>query len=95
MAAEDDIMHIARMILQHLVVCKVADFALHRLWMMAKKAFELAVTMFLLWLFAPVLKEAERIYRGFGVLLLLIAAGVISTASFNIGPDKALPDGVQ
>jgi hypothetical protein len=77
-------MHILRMILEHLVVCKAVDFALHQLWMVVKKAFDLAVTMLFLWFFASILKEADRIWRGFGFVVLLIAAGVFSGASFRL-----------
>jgi hypothetical protein len=77
-------MHILRMILEHVVVCRVVEFTLHQLWMVVKRTIEVAEAMILLWLFAPILKEADRICRGFAMLLLLVAAGVVSAASFNI-----------
>ena len=76
-------MHMAKMILEHLVVCKLVDFTLHQLYMVVKRALDMAVAMFLLWLFAPILKEADRICRGFGFVLLLIAAGVFSAANLR------------
>jgi hypothetical protein len=75
-------MHILRMILEHLVVCKVVDFALHQFCLAVKKAFDLVVTLLFLWLFGAILKEADRICRGLGFVLLLIAAGFLSGASF-------------
>ncbi len=79
-------MHILSMILEH-VVCKVVDYALHQLWMVLQKAFDVAVTALFLCLFAPLLKELDRIQRGFAVLFLLVAIGAVSAASLRVASE--------
>ena len=81
---EETEMHIVTMLLQHVVICKISEFILHRAWLEIKKAFELALTAFVLWLISPILKEVERVFQGAATLLLLIAAGFLSNATFNL-----------
>jgi hypothetical protein len=71
------------MILQHVVVCKTIEFILHRIWLELKKAFDLAMTVLVLWMLAPLLKSVDKLMAGFGVLLLFIVAGLVSSADLN------------
>jgi hypothetical protein len=77
-------MHTVRMILEHVVVCKAVDLALHQLWAVLKKAFDAALSILSAFLFGSLLKELERIQHGLGVLFLLAAMGVLSTVSVGL-----------
>jgi hypothetical protein len=81
-------MHILTMFLQHVVVCKISEFILHRVWLEMKKAFDLAIAAFVLWLFSPLWKSTDKFASVFGVVLLFIAAGVVSSGDFNLAPAR-------
>jgi hypothetical protein len=76
------------MVLQHVLVCKFSEFILHRVWLEIKKAFDFALAVLVLWLFSPLLKSADKFVSVFGVFLLLIAAGFVSSADFNLAPAR-------
>lgn len=77
-------MHIVRMILEHVVVCKVSELALHQIWLFLKRAFESVVNLLFVFLFASVLKELERLQQGLAAFFLLIVIAAVSGVSLGL-----------
>jgi hypothetical protein len=82
-------MHILRMVVEHVVVCKAVDFALHQVWLLLKRAFDAVVNAFSLFLFASFLKELDRIQRGLAGFFLLAAMGALSTVTLGLQAQTA------
>ena len=80
-------MHMTRMILEHIALCKASEFVFRKIWNAVKTAIQLATALFLLkGIVIDAMKTADAISRGFAFLLFLMACGVISSTSFRIAP---------
>jgi hypothetical protein len=79
-------MHTAKMVLEHVALCKASEFVLRYIWKGVKTAVEMVLALLMLKLLFEAFKTADDVCRGLAFILLLVACGVISSANFRIEP---------